>query len=270
LKPTIYTYTNLLNACVRCYDTARAEQFFNEVQSRAAAQPNHVRQTDLDLTPNEVTWTVIIKGLCQDYRIDDALQYLHQMTIASSTSSVDSSNKGKGGNSGSMKKSVGLSPNLRTLNTILRGCLRTGRIDAALSLFKRMNNDYGILPDSTSYEYLVKNLCQSMMIDDAWHYTRQLQSLTQKSSKRSSNDNDNDEQHEHDDGGSEGVCLNAPLLSSLATSCAIAGDVRRANDALDMATKAIKLVRLQHARTHCHISHLFFSLSVIVIGCGGV
>ena len=53
LQPTIYTYTNLINACVRCFETGKAEELLVEMKQRGVA-------------PNEVTYTALIKGLCQD------------------------------------------------------------------------------------------------------------------------------------------------------------------------------------------------------------
>ncbi len=53
LVPTIYTYTNMINACVRCFETAKAREYFGEMKKRG-------------IEPNEVTYTALIKGYCQD------------------------------------------------------------------------------------------------------------------------------------------------------------------------------------------------------------
>jgi pentatricopeptide repeat protein len=53
LVPTIYTYTNLINACVRCFETAKAQEYLDEMKKQG-------------IDPNEVTYTALIKGYCQD------------------------------------------------------------------------------------------------------------------------------------------------------------------------------------------------------------
>lgn len=49
--PTVYTFTNIINACVRCGEIERAKKYMLELEKSG-------------IKANEVTYTVIIKGFC--------------------------------------------------------------------------------------------------------------------------------------------------------------------------------------------------------------
>ena len=53
LSPTVYSYTNLLNACVRVGELDRARKVWDDMIAAG-------------IDPNEVTYTVLVKGLAQD------------------------------------------------------------------------------------------------------------------------------------------------------------------------------------------------------------
>jgi len=99
LQPTVYTFTNLINACVRCGEVLKAREFLTEMEKTG-------------VEPNEVTYTALIKGLCQDQQIDEACALLETM------------------------KEKNIVPNLRTFNTLLRGCLRSGYTSTAEKLLQ--------------------------------------------------------------------------------------------------------------------------------------
>ena len=48
----------------------------------------------------------------------------------------------------------------RTANTFLRGCVRVGEINAAERVVSVMQEEWGASPDSSTYEVVVKLLCQ--------------------------------------------------------------------------------------------------------------
>lgn len=97
----------------------------------------------IGIKPNEVTYTVLIKGFCQEGLIEEALNNLKIM------------------------KSESIYPNIRTYNTILRGCLRCGKLLEARSIIKDMKQN-NIKLDVTSYEYFIKGLCPYLKIKEAW------------------------------------------------------------------------------------------------------
>jgi pentatricopeptide repeat protein len=65
LTPTVFTYSSMVNACVRCGETARAEALVAEMRARGVA-------------PNEVTYTALMKGLCGEGRLAEAVAMLKE------------------------------------------------------------------------------------------------------------------------------------------------------------------------------------------------
>ena len=65
LTPTVFTYSSMVNACVRCGETARAEALVAEMRARGVA-------------PNEVTFTALMKGLCGEGRLAEAVAMLKE------------------------------------------------------------------------------------------------------------------------------------------------------------------------------------------------
>lgn len=43
VKPTVYSYTNLINACVRCGELDLAQSYFNQMPSKKVV-PNEVKR----------------------------------------------------------------------------------------------------------------------------------------------------------------------------------------------------------------------------------
>eukprot|EP01114_Cavostelium_apophysatum_P011718 TRINITY_DN2612_c0_g1_i2.p1 TRINITY_DN2612_c0_g1~~TRINITY_DN2612_c0_g1_i2.p1 ORF type:complete len:553 (+),score=167.33 TRINITY_DN2612_c0_g1_i2:43-1701(+) len=101
-------------------------------------------------------------------------------------------------------KSKNIKPNLRTVNTILRGCYRFGDVAMAERMFGELKT-YGIEPDNTSYDYYIRALCQAGRVDEAWTLQAAMQ---------------------------EREMLHAPTFSILATASALAGQVKKAKEAL--------------------------------------
>jgi len=131
---------------------------------------NFACQCTIDnVEPNEVVYTVAIKGatqvkynkgtvvsfitdsqLHQSGRMEEAAQLLDEMTKSSSV------------------------PNLRTFNTLLRGCLRWGEVEMAESVYEIMEQML-MEPDISSFEYLVKSYCQAIQNDNAWNTIKKMQ-----------------------------------------------------------------------------------------------
>ena len=108
-----HSYAAIVNAHVRCGDVAGAV-------ARVAAMRAG------GLSPCVVTYTSLIKGYCGEGRLDEAEAVLREMESA--------------------KPKV--LPNVRTANTVLRGCLLTGDVPRALQVFKRMPKSWKLQPDS--------------------------------------------------------------------------------------------------------------------------
>lgn len=106
LAPTVHTYTNMINACVRAGETERAIAYLKEMEEAGVA-------------PNEVTYTALIKGLAADADMEGVRKMLNTM------------------------RKKGLTPNVRTFDTILRGCVRAGDSKMAMAIWGAMQKEVG-------------------------------------------------------------------------------------------------------------------------------
>jgi len=96
------------------------------------------------VTPNVVIYTTLLKGHCAAGDTPAALKLIDAMS----------------------KEDPPVVPDLRSLNTFIRGCIRVGDIEAAHSLFIQIKQKWGLEPDATSYKYCVKLLAQGLRFQD--------------------------------------------------------------------------------------------------------
>lgn len=189
----VHSCTNLINAHVRCDDVEGAELVIAEMQ-------------ELGFTPNVVTYTSYIKGLCGRGQVVEALETVDSMR----------------------KLRPPLVPNLRTVSTLLRGCRAAGCIDPAEQLVERMQRDWNIAPDAGCYEAVAALLAQGLRLDALGTLVTQLQAAADAAA-----------------GGTTGLeCEREAALSPAihlghARAAAIAGRFDEANDALSRADAAI-------------------------------
>ena len=132
----VHTYTNIINAQIRCGQLASAEQVFEELM-RTRGMP-----------PNVVSFTVMLKGYSNQGLMEDAKKLLKRMTTDCHPPIV---------------------PNLRTANTFIRGCLRVGAIaDAEWALHRMLDSElWGVDPDRSTYTAVVSLMCQALRLRDA-------------------------------------------------------------------------------------------------------
>ena len=130
LTPTVYSFTNLLNACVRVGELDRARKVWSDMLASG-------------VEPNEVTYTVLLKGLAQEGLLSEAMCELETMS------------------------DKGVYPNVRTFSTLLRNCVRHANPAAADRCFEAMRAA-DVAPDVASFEYLVKARCAAMDAEGAW------------------------------------------------------------------------------------------------------
>ena len=136
--PNAYTHTNRINACVRVGELEKARGAWNDMVAAG-------------VEPNEVTHTVMIKGLAQEGLLDEATARLRRMC-------EDAERAGE---------SAAARPNARTFAALLRGCVRHADPTNADACFALMR-ETGVAPDATAFEYLVKTRCAAMDAEGAW------------------------------------------------------------------------------------------------------
>ena len=119
-----HTYAATINAYVRCGDVASAEKLL--------ASMNLV---------DIVSYTTVIKGLCNEGRLNEGLKLADKMLA----------NR--------------IVPNVRTGNTLLRGCILIGKVSKALDILHNMEKKWEIIPDASSWEYVIALLCRGLKIE---------------------------------------------------------------------------------------------------------
>lgn len=131
----VHTYTNMLNAFVRCGQLARAEALLRGMQ--AGDGP----------APNTVAYTVLLKGYAAAGQMGAASRLLAQMCAARTPDG-----------------SAAAPPNVRTASTLLRGCARAGAVRLAEGVVRSMEEEWGCAPDASCYEALALLLCQALRV----------------------------------------------------------------------------------------------------------
>lgn len=122
----------LLNAYVRCGDVAGAEELFSRMRRRKKV--------------GVIGCTTLLKGYMSEMKMKQGKELLQSMWTPSAP-------LGK------------ITPNLRTVNTFLRGCLMAGNISDAEKMVFHCQHSFKIAPDVSSWEYLVALLCQGLLVD---------------------------------------------------------------------------------------------------------
>jgi pentatricopeptide repeat protein len=161
------------------------------------------------LTPNVVTHTAYIKGLCSDddpKSVHKAYACLQQLTAAAAAPPSPASNsyykpqprkqqQEEGAEEG--EEEAGQAANIRTYNTLLRGCLRCGEVDLAQRLFQQLTaadsakpaaaatasaaaGAGAVQPDVSSYEYVIKVLALHNRLSAAWAVADALEAYAQR------------------------------------------------------------------------------------------
>eukprot|EP01063_Lacrimia_lanifica_P022638 TRINITY_DN30173_c0_g1_i1.p1 TRINITY_DN30173_c0_g1~~TRINITY_DN30173_c0_g1_i1.p1 ORF type:complete len:704 (+),score=255.82 TRINITY_DN30173_c0_g1_i1:66-2177(+) len=132
-KPTVYTLSGIVNACVRCGDLEHAVGYV--MRSEEA----------WGVVPNEVVLTALMKGLCGGGYQREATQLLL-----------------------SLKALFGADPNERMATTLLRGCMRnTDGRSALLTLAKLKELGWDLSRNEAAVEYTIKALSADGMLSQA-------------------------------------------------------------------------------------------------------
>ena len=127
-----HTYTIMINAHVRCGDSEGAAKVLR-------------RMCKASLQPCVVAYTTLINGKCRAGDLTGGMEVLRSM----------------------LERRPPVWPNVRTVNTMLRGCLLVGGVAEAKALFGRMRAEWNVEPDASTYEYVTALLSQDLRLDEA-------------------------------------------------------------------------------------------------------
>jgi len=137
---SLAAYNALIDACSRSADMARVPQL---LQGMAKDR----------LEPNIVTYSAILKGYCQENRLDKAFELLQEM-----------------------KQSANYRPDEITYNTLIDGCARYGLYEKGVSLLREMQ-EAGVRPSNFTLSVLVKLATRGRRPEKAFELCKE---LTQK------------------------------------------------------------------------------------------
>jgi pentatricopeptide repeat protein len=126
-----FTYTNLINCHVRCGDVPGATKLLKRMRREG-------------LKPGVIAYTTVLKGHAGRGDLARVEHLLREM--AASYPPID--------------------PNVRTINTCLRGCGMVGAVAQVQPMLARMLAS-AVSPDGSTLEYAATLLCQGLRIDEA-------------------------------------------------------------------------------------------------------
>jgi pentatricopeptide repeat protein len=160
LGPTAISYNVIIHACVRCGATDKALEYLHKLRQEsnsgvsAKRTKGGRRLVQHTPKPTVITYTTILKGLCQNGDMQGAAELLNEMESEAKLQeqSNPSTETSMGGNipavvpvqsipaqpSSVSASSSSLLPNLRTANMFLRGCLWSGNVVAGEELVRRL------------------------------------------------------------------------------------------------------------------------------------
>ena len=126
-----YSYSNMINAYVQCGEVEEAVELLHQLRKHPKLK--------LDI----VSCTAVLKGYSKVGDVSRAVALLKMMKDA--------------------KPQV--VPNVRTLNTFLRGCIVAGAVEEAEHQFAEITKTFKVSPDVSSWEYLIILLGHSLQIE---------------------------------------------------------------------------------------------------------
>jgi len=134
---SIVTFNCMVDACSRCGEMSRIPELLRSMVAQG-------------IEPNLITYSSIIKGYCQENRLDEAFQ-LKQ----------------------TMMETTQLRPDEIMYNAFLDGCARQGIYDRGCAVLADMEAD-GIAPSNFTLAMLVKLCTRSKRLDRAFEFVQQL------------------------------------------------------------------------------------------------
>lgn len=135
-NPNHHTYSAILNTLIKCGDLSRAALIFEELNKQPLIKEK--RKIKLDV----IICTTMMKGYCAIFDLNSALSILDTMD----------------------KYQPKITPNIRSLNTLLRGCVFVGDVSNATELISK-SKIYEVELDSSCYEMYTSLLCQGLLVD---------------------------------------------------------------------------------------------------------
>merc|ERR1719203_623870 len=137
MQLSIATYNALIDACARSCDMTRVPGLLEAM-------------VEQNIEPTVITYSTILKGYCQENRLDKAFDLLEEM-----------------------KQSSKYQPDEITYNTLIDGCARYGLYDRGVLLLREMQ-EAGVRPSNFTLSVLVKLATRSRRPEKAFDLCKEL------------------------------------------------------------------------------------------------
>ncbi|KAJ6388363.1 hypothetical protein OIU77_026860 [Salix suchowensis] len=125
VKETVKSFNSVLNVIIQEDLFYRALEFYNHV----------IGAKGVNISPNVLTFNLVIKAMCKVGLVDDAVQMLRKMPVSK------------------------CQPDAYTYSTLMDGLCKADRIDEAVSLLDEMQID-GCFPSPVTFNVLINGLCK--------------------------------------------------------------------------------------------------------------
>jgi len=137
LEFSIVTFNTLVDACARSCEMARIPQLLEDMVAQG-------------IEPNLITYSAILKGYCQENRLDKAFELFQ-----------------------SMRQTTRFQPDEIMFNSLLDGCARQGLYDRGIALLDEME-DLGVRPSNFTLSVLVKLASRGKQLERAFGLCEEL------------------------------------------------------------------------------------------------
>jgi len=137
MELSVSTYNTLVDACARNWEMQRLPKLLRDMAER-------------NIKPNLITYSAILKGYCQESKVDKAYELLE-----------------------SMRESTEFRPDEIMYNSLLDGCARQGMFERGIALLKDMEQD-GINPTNFTLSVLVKLCNRGGRLEDAFRMCEEI------------------------------------------------------------------------------------------------
>ncbi|KAJ8437845.1 hypothetical protein Cgig2_000399 [Carnegiea gigantea] len=164
-EPDIVAYGIIMHAYCKARKVNQAVEKFQEME-------------EMGIHPSPHMYCILINGLGSEKRLGEALKFFEMSKAGDIALEAPTYNAVVGSFCWSMKfdeafhmidemKRCGVGPNSRTNDIILHHLIKAGKGKEAYSVFKRMSNEQGCEPTLSTYEIIVRMLCNNRQLDTA-------------------------------------------------------------------------------------------------------
>jgi pentatricopeptide repeat domain-containing protein 1 len=132
---SVQSFNNMIWAAGNVGQLDLAKQYFNDLVARGRDNAGQSKKSGRKLTPNAHTFGSILHACSRSKSYKQALMYLDEMI------------------------NMGLTPNQVVCTSAIDTCTKVGRYIEAVEIMERMTREYGLEPDTTMMNAVVKGFC---------------------------------------------------------------------------------------------------------------